>query len=1509
MKYIAVTAVAILFALSPALCQQYPDPPDPGKIKVLEGDIPHTLQSCNITATTAAELSSALTSVSCGQTICLAAQSTGASFTGRFVWNKDCYPNFVTLRSTRASELPSSTRVKPADAPKMAKLIASQQAGPIEARPSSSGLRMIGLDVTSPTGNNNFIVLGTNNCNPSLGPVQCTLALQPNHFVVDRCYVHGAPDKVVSAGVRIDADYVAVVNSYIDEIHDGTGDDQGILVVNSQGPIIFRNNFIHAAGENTMFGGGDPGNRLVPSDTLIVGNHYWKDPARRFNNPVYKVKNLFELKTGRRQRIIGNIFENDWSGVQSQYYAVVLKSANQGGVCKIDNGYYGQTAHLEFAYNKFINIPQGFVLGRAAACNLIEDGTSHVYIHDNLIENLGYGHTQNNNPDLFIWSYPIAEKGGEIVYPRHVTVTHNTVGSVSPTFGLGGHHYMHMETQGNYAHDLYFNSNIMPGQWACAWRGPKGDQPGSMTVNHEPAINVRFLPTRVFRNNLAIAGVPVVFSSAPNFQRADYNGLFVNQAGGDYHLTSTSAAAYPGGDGRPAGADITTLDKCTAGATSSWSGVCPGTVEPPKPKPCGSQNVIISQASIPIGANSVISAPPGWYGGTFSSSDVTKAPLIPHTPTLSYLATGTAAGTTSISGAGWTSTTGETDCALGALPLTVTALSDEVLVYDWNEMIPRRDNRYIEGVTNFNPNNQPVRYNQNRHSPIDFDHGTYFMRIVMGCMAVNDTWTWQINHWKGPITSIGADGEIYSAINDPGLAFTWAGVPITRTISIPLSEFTSHPDRPLWDWTTTPLMQLMGHMSNDGVTNEDRKLNPAAFPLDMRMQIVNVAQGGSFSGWSNYTGNGIGERIYDCTFPTPVTITSPANGSTQNLPVLVSVNAMDNVGITKVEFSVDSGPGSLKWVDNLGPAPYTWTYDPGPYSTGTHRITAKAFDMAGNTNSHFIDVIKGGGPTLTSRLEANGSTTPITVVPGSGGGPPNFTQITIDDTADVGAYEGTHHWSLKDINGDGKLDWIGAFGKAVRNTPTGQESQRELVWYQYVLSGQWLKHIIATTPFTPASLDVGGHGKAIRIGALDAWTFNGQLYFNRSNGNDWTAPLTFTAPPGGIDFAGHDQRTADIDEDGKEDIVYLKSHITINPSPTGAELGWVKQTADPAVWARYVVDSSMTVEGRPHVLYSGIDENGICDIDGDGHKDLIAAGRWYENPYPTFGAAPGTPWTIHYLTTTGLAGGAPLIGKYDQTWKAVAVKSWCVDIDGDLDNDIVQDESDIHDTNDGGPGDGRVGWLENLGGGKFGTTVHWIKQGTGSGEASHHDYHSLGVFDYDGDTDYDVVFADGNLTEGQDAGKSIFIMENTRQQDGDKRPVAGFWRQHRIIPGGGSGAVCHQLKVGDVDADGKPDMVCLGHKYAETAGPDAPFIFYKNATVAATVKLEWFVTGATKCEALASTPYGMTLWSGTKSATGGTQFFSPTQTSTYTISCSNATSTVKSSVEVRVAGVCAWPAL
>lgn len=74
-----------------------------------------------------------------------------------------------------------------------------------------------------------------------------------------------------------------------------------------------------------------------------------------------------------------------------------------------------------------------------------------------------------------------------------------------------------------------------------------------------------------------------------------------------------------------------------------------------------------------------------------------------------------------------------------------------------------------------------------------------------------------------------------------------------------------------------------------------------------------------------------------------VAVTSPANGSTVSGVVTVTVEAIDNVGVSKVELYKN---GALYGVDS--DSPYVFYWDTTGDSNGVYTLQAKAYDAAGN---------------------------------------------------------------------------------------------------------------------------------------------------------------------------------------------------------------------------------------------------------------------------------------------------------------------------------------------------------------------------------------------------------------------------------------------------------------------------------------------------------------------------------------------------------------------------------
>ena len=84
-----------------------------------------------------------------------------------------------------------------------------------------------------------------------------------------------------------------------------------------------------------------------------------------------------------------------------------------------------------------------------------------------------------------------------------------------------------------------------------------------------------------------------------------------------------------------------------------------------------------------------------------------------------------------------------------------------------------------------------------------------------------------------------------------------------------------------------------------------------------------------------------------------VAITSPANGATIGNSVLVSVAASDNVGVIKTELYID---GALKATSTSGSI--SWSWNARRATAGSHVITSKAYDAAGNVGTASITVKK-----------------------------------------------------------------------------------------------------------------------------------------------------------------------------------------------------------------------------------------------------------------------------------------------------------------------------------------------------------------------------------------------------------------------------------------------------------------------------------------------------------------------------------------------------------------------
>jgi hypothetical protein len=82
------------------------------------------------------------------------------------------------------------------------------------------------------------------------------------------------------------------------------------------------------------------------------------------------------------------------------------------------------------------------------------------------------------------------------------------------------------------------------------------------------------------------------------------------------------------------------------------------------------------------------------------------------------------------------------------------------------------------------------------------------------------------------------------------------------------------------------------------------------------------------------------------TIPPTTAITAPANGATVSGTTSVTASASDNVGVTRVEFYLDNALQSTSTS-----APYQWSWNTTTSANGSHTLTSRAYDAAGNVGT------------------------------------------------------------------------------------------------------------------------------------------------------------------------------------------------------------------------------------------------------------------------------------------------------------------------------------------------------------------------------------------------------------------------------------------------------------------------------------------------------------------------------------------------------------------------------
>ncbi|MBA3320276.1 MAG: hypothetical protein H0T45_02355, partial [Pyrinomonadaceae bacterium] len=376
-----------------------------------EPELPRT--SLNITSSpntdsrmhypaTAADFQAALDAAQPGDIIILEASVT---YRGPFDLPDKAGAEFITIRSSRHSELPEGVRVTPTQSALMPKLTSPSYSYAVRPMRGAHHYRFEGIEfapVDAQVFTYHLIALG------SYGAEQDTLAEVPHHLSFDRCYVHAFPGQEITRGILLNSAHTDITNSHVSDFKARTFDSQAIGGNNGPGPFRLINNYLEGSGENLIFGGDDPSiANLVPADIEIRRNHFAKPVEWRAAG--WGVKNLFELKNARRVVVDGNVFENNWRQAQTGE-AILFTVRNQSGGCN-----WCVVEDVQFTNNIVRHAGAGIMILGVDYTHPSQQ-TKRITISNNLFEDIDGGRWNGRGEFLMM-----TERAADI------TVDHNTI--------------------------------------------------------------------------------------------------------------------------------------------------------------------------------------------------------------------------------------------------------------------------------------------------------------------------------------------------------------------------------------------------------------------------------------------------------------------------------------------------------------------------------------------------------------------------------------------------------------------------------------------------------------------------------------------------------------------------------------------------------------------------------------------------------------------------------------------------------------------------------------------------------------------------------------------------------------------------------------------------------------------------------------------------------------------------------------------------------------------------
>lgn len=449
------------------------------------------------------DLQAALNRAKPGDTILLQA---GASFRGSFNLPFKEGTEFITIRTSAADALlpPADTRIDPTKyASVLPKLFSTTTEPVINAKDAAHHYRFIGVEFGgTKDGFYNIIQIGTTE--------EKRVQDLPHHIEFDRVYIHSTSPLGQRRGIAANGKHIRIVNSHISGIRRKGEESQAICVWATDGPIEIVNNYLEAAAENILFGGGSSVLKLVPADVVVRGNHLnklieWRDEG-------WDVKNLFEIKFGRRFKIENNLMTNNW-GMAQDGTAVVFTT-------RTDNGASDIIEDIEFSGN--------IVRGSGNALNIYgpeAQGGHRLTIRNNIFEDIN-GEKWNGGGNFMkvtAWNGLVIENN-TIINSGNIAFAYD-----APVRGF-----------------VFRNNIVFENEY-----GMKGDglNSGITTID-------RFFPGSDISFNAVIGGAPALYRGKNLYPASIKQIGLVNPEKNDYRLLPNSPLRGKGASGKTIGADL-----------------------------------------------------------------------------------------------------------------------------------------------------------------------------------------------------------------------------------------------------------------------------------------------------------------------------------------------------------------------------------------------------------------------------------------------------------------------------------------------------------------------------------------------------------------------------------------------------------------------------------------------------------------------------------------------------------------------------------------------------------------------------------------------------------------------------------------------------------------------------------------------------------------------------------------------------------------------------------------